>query len=127
MMDATKRLMTTLTVLTGFIPLAQAQSTGHVEEMPPDVLPLGWVYERHLHCRLAANSLCVVADPTDTPLNIRSLPKGPHIVGKISNGVNVVVIDNASGSYLDWVYIGLNLDLCNNHPILNDSGVLVCE
>ena len=38
-----------------------------------------------------------------------------------------VVIDTANGSYVDWVFIGLNLDLCNNHPILNDSGVLLCE
>ena len=127
MMEAMKRLTTILAVLTALIPPAQAQSSAHPEEMPPDVLPLGWVYDRYLHCRLPANSLCVVADPTDTPLNIRSLPKGSHIVGKISNGVNVVVIDTASGSYVDWVYIGLNLDLCNNHPILNDSGVLLSE
>jgi hypothetical protein len=123
-----KGFITILAVLSALSLYAQAQSSAHLEEMPPDVLPLGWVYDGYLHCRLPANTLCVVADPSGTPLNIRSLPKGPHVVGKIRNGVNVVVIDTASGSYVDWVYIGLNLDLCNNsHPILNDSGVLLCE
>jgi hypothetical protein len=108
-----KRFTTILAVLSALS--LQVQSSAHSEEMmPPDALPLGWVYGRYLHCRLPANTLCVVADPTGTPLNIRSLPNGPHIVGKIRNGVNVVVIDTASGSYVDWAYIGLNLDLCKS-------------
>jgi hypothetical protein len=49
---------------------------------------------------------CVVADPTPTPLNVRSAPNG-RVVGTLSNGQSVHIVDrtvDAEGR--DWVYVG---------------------
>jgi Bacterial SH3 domain len=49
-------------------------------------------------------SSCVVADPTGTPLNIRSSPNG-KIVGKISNGDRVQISDRTVENGKEWAYI----------------------
>ncbi|NEQ45626.1 MAG: SH3 domain-containing protein [Leptolyngbya sp. SIOISBB] len=38
---------------------------------------------------------CVVEDPTGTPLNVRSTPNGPEIVGTLENGSQVIPYDIA--------------------------------
>lgn len=54
----------------------------------------------------ADESHCVVADPTGTPLNVRTSPNGP-IIGPIDNGRRVYVMDRATDrNGKAWVYIG---------------------
>ena len=52
---------------------------------------------------------CLVADPTGTPLNVRTIPNG-KVVGTLSNGVPVVVLDHVSQNGKTWVYIGRDPD-----------------
>lgn len=48
---------------------------------------------------------CVIADPTNTPLNIRTAPNG-KLLGTISNGDRVTVIDETMDRTIDrWAYI----------------------
>jgi len=50
---------------------------------------------------------CIVADPSPTPLNVRTAPNG-RIVGALDNGERVYVIDRAfDGGDREWVYVGL--------------------
>jgi hypothetical protein len=52
-------------------------------------------------------------DPTGTPLNVRATPNG-HIVGTLSNGDLVSLLDRASDrSGRQWVYVGTK----ENKPI----------
>jgi hypothetical protein len=46
---------------------------------------------------------CRVADPTGTPLNIRTFPDGKTIVGTLKNGAPVRILDTKD----KWAYIGL--------------------
>ena len=46
----------------------------------------------------------VVADPTGTPLNIRTSPNG-KIVGRISNGDRVRISDQTTEGGKEWAYI----------------------
>ena len=52
-----------------------------------------------------AQELCRVADPTNTPLNVRSVPDG-KIVGTLNNGDSVIALDRSSKRGKDWVYVG---------------------
>jgi hypothetical protein len=65
--------------------------------------PIGWVYRPYLQCDRQGGK-CAVADPTGTPLNIRSLPssKEGQTVATIANGVTVIVLDQNG----NWVFIG---------------------
>jgi hypothetical protein len=47
---------------------------------------------------------CVVADPTGTPLNVRTSPNG-KIVGKISNGERIRISDQTTENGKEWAYI----------------------
>ena len=47
---------------------------------------------------------CVVADPTGTPLNIRTSPNG-KIVGKIGNGERIRISDQTTQDGKQWAYI----------------------
>ena len=48
---------------------------------------------------------CVIADPTPTPLNIRTSPNG-KIIGTIANGERVGILDQTTDRTGDqWVYI----------------------
>ncbi|MET3839022.1 hypothetical protein ABIE49_001100 [Bradyrhizobium sp. OAE829] len=47
---------------------------------------------------------CVVADPTGTPLNIRTSPNG-KIVGKIANGERIRISDQTTEDGKQWAYI----------------------
>jgi hypothetical protein len=47
---------------------------------------------------------CVVADPTGTPLNIRTSPNG-KIVGRIANGERVLISDQTTEDGKQWAYI----------------------
>ena len=53
----------------------------------------------------SAQDRCVVADPSGTPLNIRSGPND-RIIGTISNGIFVTIFDQLSVSGRTWVYVG---------------------
>src|SRR3974377_910390 len=46
---------------------------------------------------------CRVADPTGTPLNVRTIPGGRKIVEKLKNGTKVTILDSKN----DWAYVGL--------------------
>lgn len=48
---------------------------------------------------------CRVMDPTGTPLNVRTSPDG-NIVGTVSNGVRVIILDHTLRRGKDWVYVG---------------------
>jgi hypothetical protein len=47
---------------------------------------------------------CVVADPTGTPLNIRTSPNG-KIVGKVGNGERIRISDQTTENGKEWAYI----------------------
>jgi hypothetical protein len=51
-----------------------------------------------------ARNACIIADPTGTPLNIRTSPNG-KIVGKISNGERVRISDQTTEGGKEWAYI----------------------
>jgi Bacterial SH3 domain len=56
---------------------------------------------------IRANAECIVADPTPTPLNIRTAPNG-RIVQTIHNGIQVNVLDHTSDSRgRAWVFVGV--------------------
>lgn len=60
-----------------------------------------------LLCGLAeaqAQDRCIVADPTETPLNVRTAPNG-RIVATLSNGTFVTIFERPSVSGGKWVYI----------------------
>jgi serine protease Do len=48
---------------------------------------------------------CRVMDPTDTPLNVRTAPGG-RIVGTLSNGTLVTILDRSSVGERMWAYVG---------------------
>jgi Bacterial SH3 domain/PAN domain len=52
----------------------------------------------------AQNHRCRVADPTGTPLNVRTSPDG-KIVGTLSKGTIVTVLDNSTSLGKMWAYV----------------------
>src|SRR5271166_1243225 len=52
-----------------------------------------------------ADDRCLVADPTETPLNVRAAPDG-DIVGTLSNGTSVTIFDRSFVGGKSWVYVG---------------------
>lgn len=71
--------------------------------------PLGWVYRPYLACdkfveRGELYGKCDIADPTGTPLNIRTLPsaRAGRTVATIANDTTVIVLDRSG----DWLFIG---------------------
>jgi uncharacterized protein len=52
-----------------------------------------------------AQQRCRVADPTGTPLNVRTAPNG-KIVSTLTNGVLVTVLDHSSHRAKAWAYVG---------------------
>lgn len=48
--------------------------------------------------------ICLVADPTGTPLNIRTSPNG-KIIGKIANGERIRISDQTTENGKEWAYI----------------------
>jgi hypothetical protein len=55
--------------------------------------------------RAGETANCVIADPTSTPLNIRTAPNG-KIVGTIANGERARILDQTTDRTGDqWVYI----------------------
>ena len=86
-------------------------------------LPLGWVFRDYLNCDQheqnvsipsgednLAQSRCVVADPTGTPLNVRTEPNG-RIVGTLNNGVVVMIRDVTSSYGKAWARVSAGNDL----------------
>jgi hypothetical protein len=53
------------------------------------------------HERYVKDIVCVVADPTGTPLNVRKRPNG-QILGALSNNTKVVVNDQTVVSGKTW-------------------------
>ena len=51
----------------------------------------------------SAHAGCIVADPSPTPLNVRTAPNGA-IIGTLENGQAVTIIDNAidERARLEW-------------------------
>lgn len=56
-----------------------------------------------------AEDRCVVADPSGTPLNVRTAPTG-RIIGTLSNGVLVAIFDRTSVEGKTWAYVGKDED-----------------
>lgn len=52
----------------------------------------------------AFGAQCVVADPTGTPLNVRSQPNG-HILSTLDNGLSVDVIAETRAGGKRWVQV----------------------
>ena len=48
---------------------------------------------------------CKVTDPTGTDLNVRTAPNG-RIVGTLSNGQRVTILDGTMSGGKAWVYVG---------------------
>jgi hypothetical protein len=48
--------------------------------------------------------LCRVADPTGTPLNVRTIPSGKRI-GDLANGTTVLVLDGLVERGKQWVFV----------------------
>jgi hypothetical protein len=75
-----------------------------------DQTPIGWVFRDYIDCRPKPEKVevqsCLVADPTPTPLNVRTSPNG-RIVSTLENGVLVSVLDRATDSRgQTWVFVG---------------------
>ena len=50
---------------------------------------------------------CIVADPSPTPLTIRTAPYG-RVVSTIRNGIEVNIFDRSSDSHgREWVFVGI--------------------
>ena len=66
----------------------------------------GWVFEAYLTCKTSAGNmpLCVVQDPTGTPLNVR-LDPGGEIVGSWINGNKVRQIERRTHKGKPWVLV----------------------
>jgi hypothetical protein len=71
-------------------------------------VPLGWVFRDYLDCdqqaTRTAQDHCMVADPTGTPLNVRTAPNG-RIVSTLRNGFTVTIIESASNEGKAWAYV----------------------
>ncbi len=52
-----------------------------------------------------AQGRCLVADPSGTPLNVRTAPHG-RIIGTLSNGIQITIFDRSSVEGRSWVYVG---------------------
>ena len=59
---------------------------------------VGWVADA------LAQERCLVADPTGTPLNVRTVPDG-KIVNTLRNGFTVNIIQTATSGGRAWVYV----------------------
>jgi Bacterial SH3 domain len=76
-----------------------------------DRMPIGWVFRDYVDCRPERTTrptiaVCRVADPTPTPLNVRTSPNG-RVVGTIENGMMVLILDRRTDRKRQvWVYIG---------------------
>ena len=53
----------------------------------------------------SAQERCLVADPTGTPLNLRTAANGP-IIGTLKNGTLVTILDGSSVKGSSWAYVG---------------------
>ena len=51
-----------------------------------------------------AQQSCLIADPTGTPLNVRTVPNG-KIVDALRNGITVKIIQSAANGGKAWVYV----------------------
>ena len=52
-----------------------------------------------------AHADCIVADPSPTPLNVRTSPYG-QVIGTLDNGQSVAIIDHTVDNRgRDWVYV----------------------
>jgi len=49
--------------------------------------------------------MCVVTDPTGTPLNVRNAPRGPTILDTLPNGYRVKILGIAVAAGEPWAYV----------------------
>ena len=74
-------------------------------EMRPQMKTVTLVFVLLLSATASAHAQCIVADPTPTPLNVRTAPNG-RIIGTLYNGQSVDIIDHATDERLQpWVYV----------------------
>ncbi|MGD9581524.1 MAG: SH3 domain-containing protein [Vampirovibrionia bacterium] len=70
---------------------------------------IGWVYRDYLNCSDETSDIgekaCTVADPTGSPLNVRSEPNG-KVLSTLKNGENVFVEDTKHINNKPWYKIG---------------------
>ena len=75
--------------------------------------PIGWVYMKYLDCHpISADNNekpCIVADPTGTPLNVRSKPNGT-IVTTLKNGTEVFIDDTEYIKGNPWYKVSRNIN-----------------
>jgi hypothetical protein len=55
--------------------------------------------------RVPDRTECTVADPTGTPLNVRSTPPNGPILGALNNGAMVTVVESILARGQKWVRI----------------------
>ena len=88
-------------------------------------LPVGWVFREYLNCdqheqdvsfpsgeekgAVLAQNRCLVADPTGTPLNVRTEPNG-RIVGTLNNGTLVKIRDVNLSYGKAWARVSAGTD-----------------
>jgi clan AA aspartic protease (TIGR02281 family) len=53
-----------------------------------------------------AQDRCQVADPTGSPLNVRTFPPNGNIIATLRNGIAVSIVQSASVQGKSWAYIG---------------------
>jgi hypothetical protein len=83
----------------------RGQRWAHVSKF--EYMEPGWVFASYLKCGPKKGDeapLCVVKDPTGTPLNIRAEAAG-DIVGNVANGTRVRVFDRATHNGQGWVQV----------------------
>jgi hypothetical protein len=78
-------------------------SSAYAEGPALEYIPLGWVLFKYVNCTGGPHpKICFIADPTGTPLNIRTLPRGTQ-ASSILNGVPVTILDIKDG----WAFIAV--------------------
>lgn len=83
-----------------------AKVGGILNDKPGEI---GWVYMDYLDCSDETSDIgekaCTVADPTGTPLNVRSKPNGEK-VSTLKNGDNVFIDDTKYLNNKPWYKVG---------------------
>ena len=104
-MKAVKFLGTSLSILTGIslmgVPAVSAFATQSNANRPPEA-GLNPIHLSPARYELATVRTCSVADPTDTPLNVRSSPNG-KIIGSLPDGVKVEWLRTSDNN--KWAFV----------------------
>ena len=88
----------------GFAATAWAQSGSTGGSIGNDEKSLSGTRQQSQSSGSDQDGTCVVADPTGTPLNIRTSPNG-KVVGRIANGERIRISDQTTENGKEWAYI----------------------